>query len=112
MNAIGKVVFSHTLEKAEWKNTRLVSTDAVREVAHLRQQAGKDMLIFGSAELSSTLMEHGLIDEYRIGLTPIVLGAGTPLFKPSPKQTKMTLLEARPFESGFVILRYSPEPST
>ncbi len=110
MNAIRKVVFSQTMEKAEWNNTRLVSTDAAREVAGLRQQPGKDMLIFGSAQVSSTLMQRGLIDEYRLALAPIVLGAGTPLFKPSPNQTRMRLLEAKPLESGCVVLRYSPEP--
>lgn len=109
MNAIPKVVFSRTLETAEWNNTRLVRGDAVEEVIRLKEQPGKDLFIFGSAQLASTLMRHDLIDEYRLGLTPVVLGGGNPLFKPAPDRLRMKLVEARPLESGCVILRYEPE---
>jgi len=109
MNDIPKVVFSRTLEKTGWSNTRLVRDDAEAEVTRLKRQSGKDLFIFGSATLSSTLMQHGLIDEYRLGLNPIVLGGGGPLFKPSPHRLRMKLLEARPLKSGCVILRYEPE---
>ena len=109
MNNIPKAVFSRTLEKAEWNNTRLVKENAEQEVAKLKQQPGKDLFIFGSANLSSTLMQHGLIDEYRLGITPVILGGGNPLFKLSPERMKMKLLEARPLKSGCVILRYEPE---
>jgi dihydrofolate reductase len=108
MNGIPKVVFSRTLERAEWTNTRLVKADAQEEVATLKQQSGKDLFIFGSADLSSTLIRHGLIDEYRLGLTPVVLGSGKPLFKPGPDRLRMRLLEARPLKLGCVILRYEP----
>lgn len=67
------------------------------------------MFIFGSARLSSTLMRRDLIDEYRLGLTPVVLGGGNPLFKSAPDRLRMKLLEARPLESGCIILRYEPE---
>jgi dihydrofolate reductase len=109
MNNIPKIVFSRTLEKAAWNNTKLVKENAEQEVAKLKQQPGKDLFIFGSANLSSTLMQHGLIDEYRLGLTPVILGGGNPLFKASPNRMKMKLLEARPLKSGCVILRYQPE---
>lgn len=109
MNSVPKVVFSRTIEKAEWNNTRLVKGSAEEEVARLKQQTGKDLFIFGSANLSSTLTEHGLIDEYRLGLNPIVLGSGNPLFKASSDRIKMKLVEARPLKSGCVILRYQPE---
>lgn len=108
MNNIPKVVFSRTLEKAEWNNTKLVKENVEQEVAKLKQQPGKDLFIFGSANLSSTLMQHGLIDEYRLGVNPVILGAGNPLFKSSPNRVKMKLLEARPLKSGCVILRYQP----
>jgi dihydrofolate reductase len=108
MNNVPKVVFSRTLEKAEWTNTQLVKGNAEEEVANLKRQSGKDLFIFGSANLASTLMRHGLIDEYRLGLNPIVLGGGNPLFKPSPNRMRMKLLEARPLKSGVVILRYQP----
>ena len=109
MNGIAKVVFSRTLEKAEWNNTQLVKADAEPVVAKLKQQPGKDMLIFGSANLSASLMQKGLIDEYRLGLSPVVLGSGNPLFKPSAGRMRMKLLETRPLRSGCVILRYQPE---
>jgi dihydrofolate reductase len=108
MNSISKVVFSRTLDQADWYNTRLVKSEAEKEVARLKQQPGKDMLIFGSADLSAGLMRAGLIDEYRLGLVPVVLGGGNPLFKPAPDRLPMKLLEARPLKSGCVILRYEP----
>ncbi|MGH2397591.1 MAG: dihydrofolate reductase family protein [bacterium] len=112
MNRVPKIVFSRTLRQADWNNTRLVSEHAVEEVTKLKQQPGKDLFVFGSADLSSTFTEHGLFDEYRLGLTPVVLGAGTPLFKPNPEQVKMKLLEARPLKSGCVILRYEAGANT
>lgn len=111
MNSVAKVVFSRTLRRAEWSNTRLVSTNAEEEVAKLKQQPGMDILIFGSANLSSTLMQRGLIDEYRLGISPVILGGGNPLFKAAPHQMKVKLLEARQLQSGCVILRYAPQPA-
>ena len=108
MNTVPKVVFSRTLETAGWKNTRLVTTDAAEEVAKLKQGSGKDLYIFGSADLSATLTRHRLIDEYRLALTPLVLGGGNPLFKPSPQRLPLRLVMARPMKSGCVILRYQP----
>jgi len=109
MNDVPKVVFSKTLDQADWKNTRLVKGSPAEEVVGLKQQVGKDLFIFGSADLSSTLTEDGLIDEYRLCMTPIVLGSGTPLFKPRPQRLRMTLLETTPLKSGCVILRYAPQ---
>lgn len=108
MNQLPKIVFSSTLEHADWNNTRLVKGPAEEEVARLKQQPGKDMLVFGSAELASSLLRGGLVDEYRLGVVPVVLGGGTPLFKPSPDRLKMKLLDARPTQSGCVILCYRP----
>jgi dihydrofolate reductase len=108
MNSISKVVFSRTLDQADWNNTRLVKSEAEKEVARLKQQPGKDMLIFGSADLSASLSQAGLIDEFRLGVVPVVLGGGNPLFKPAPDRLPMKLLEARPLKSGCVILRYEP----
>ena len=108
MNSIPKVVFSRTLDQAGWNNTRLVNSDAEGEVARLKRQSGKNMLIFGSADLSASLSQAGLIDEFRLGVVPVVLGGGNPLFKPAPDRLPMKLLEARPLKSGCVILRYEP----
>ncbi|HEX2081150.1 MAG TPA: dihydrofolate reductase family protein [Longimicrobium sp.] len=111
MNGIQKVVFSRTLTSADWANSRLVSTDAAEEVARLKQEPGKDILVFGSADLCASLTRAGLIDEYRLGVNPIVLGQGNPLFKPGSGQMKMRLLETRPLKTGCVLLFYAPEPA-
>jgi dihydrofolate reductase len=107
MNSVPKVVFSNTLETAEWSNTRLVKGKADEEVARLKQESGKDLFIFGSANLIGSLTKQGLIDEYRIGLNPLVLGGGTPMFGPSGERMCLKLLEARPMQSGVVLLRYA-----
>ena len=73
------------------------------------EQPGGDIFVFGSADLASTLMQHGRIDEYRLGVNPVVLGGGTPLFKGSPDRLNLKLLEARTLKSGVVILHYKPE---
>jgi dihydrofolate reductase len=92
-----------------------VRTNAEDEVARLKQQDGNDMFIFGSAtlfgsaNLASTLADKGLVDEYRLGLNPILLGSGNPLFKRMPHRLPLRLLEARPIKTGCVILRSEPE---
>lgn len=108
MNSVSKIVFSRTLENATWNNTRLVKEGVGEEVARLKQQPGKDMFVFGSADLSATLMRQGLFDEYRLCITPVVLGGGNPLFKSSADRLKLELLDARPLKSGGVIIRYRP----
>jgi dihydrofolate reductase len=107
MNSIPKVVFSNTLETIGRNNTRLMKGSAEEEVPRLKQEPGKDMFIFGSASLTGSLTKPGLIDEYRIGLNPLVLGGGTPMFKPSDERMRLKLLEARPMRSGVVLLRYA-----
>ena len=109
MNTIPKVVFSTTLKKADWNNTRLVTGNVPEEVAKLKRQPGKTLFVFGSADLSSTLLKHGLFDELDLAVTPLLLGRGKPLFKESPDRLKLKLLEARPLKSGGVILRYEPQ---
>ena len=108
MNRIPKVVFSHTLERADWNNTRLVKGDAVAELQQLKRQDKGMIFVFGSAGLSAALMQHDLFDEYRLGFAPVVLGAGKPLFPSSPTHYKLRLLEARAMSNGCVILRYAP----
>ncbi len=108
MNDMPKVVFSKTLEKAEWNNTRLVKGDAVAEVSKLKQQPGKDIAIFGSSNLAVTLAENNLIDEYRVIVNPVFLGEGTPLLKGITDKIELKLLQARTFESGNVLLYYAP----
>ena len=106
MNAVPKVVFSRTLESADWNNSRLVKENVAEEVRRLKEQPGGDIFVFGSADFAATLLEEGLVDELRIGFNPVVLGSGTPFFKESPHRQQMQLLEVKPLKSGVVILHY------
>jgi dihydrofolate reductase len=109
MNSVPKYVFSRTLGKVDWRNSRLMKGDPASEVVKLKHGEGQDLFIFGSANLSSTLIGVGLVDEYRLGVTPILLGRGNPLFKASPRMAKLRLLESKALEGGCVILRYAPD---
>jgi dihydrofolate reductase len=109
MNSIPKIVFSRTLEKAEWNNSRLVKLGAAAEIAKLKQQPGGDMFIFGSADLASGLINAGLIDEYRILLNPVVLGKGSPLFKDINHRLNLKLIKTKIFQNGNVLLYYRPD---
>ena len=113
MNAIEKVVFSNTLQSAEWNNTRLVRGEPTREVARLRAEDGGTLLVFGSATLSAALIPAGLIDEYRICIVPALLGAGRPLFPhDDPRaRTKLRLLGSSTTSKGCIIARYAPVAS-
>jgi dihydrofolate reductase len=108
MNSLPKYVFSGTLETADWNNTTLVSSHARETVQDLKQQDGKDLFIFGSAYLTASMMSAGLIDEFRLGLNPLLLGRGSPLFARSGTELRLKLLEARSFQTGIVLLRYAP----
>jgi dihydrofolate reductase len=108
MNSMPKVVFSRTLDRADWDNTVLVRGSAAAEVAQLREQPGKDLLVFGSAVLASTLIREGLIDEFRIMVNPVVIGQGTPLFQGIPDKVDLRLLKARTFGNGNVLLYNEP----
>jgi dihydrofolate reductase len=108
MNSLLKVVFSTTLETAEWANTRLVRENPVAEVSRLKRQAGGDMMIFGSGTLVSALAPPGLIDEYRIVLNPVVLGRGKPLFRELGGRIDLQLLKTRTLACGDVVLYYRP----
>lgn len=108
MNSLPKVVFSKTLEEAHWNNARLVRSDPPDEVARLKEQPGKDMIIFGSSDLAAALAERGLIDEYRIMVNPIILREGKPLLKGLNGDVPLKLLRARTFTNGNVLLSYAP----
>jgi dihydrofolate reductase len=109
MNRLPKFVFSRTLDRADWANTKLVKGDLVAEVKELKRQGNGNTFVFGSGDLSAALIEHGLFDEYRIAVTPVLLGCGKLLFGPISKRMPMKLLEARPLTNGGVILRYEAD---
>lgn len=109
MNNAPKVVVSTTLKSPDWKNTRLFRS--IDDVAALKREArDKNIFVFGSALLTSSLRKAGLIDEYRICIAPLVLGAtgGAPMFKPEDPRQRLKLIEARPITGGGVILFYEP----
>jgi dihydrofolate reductase len=108
MNSLPKIVFSKTLTSVNWNNTKLVKENIVEEVMRLKQQPGKDMFIFGSSNLSLTFIKHGLIDEYRIIVNPVVLGRGKPLFKGIDSRLNLKLVKTRTFKSGNILLYYEP----
>ena len=104
LNEMNKLVFSTTLDKVTWENSKLLKHNVVDEVRQLKQGTGKDFVIFGSGSIVQQLACEDLIDEYLILITPIVLGSGKPLFK--DVKTSFALLEARSFSSGNVLLHY------
>lgn len=106
MNSLHKYVASRTLEEAEW-NATVLKHNIVDEVADLKQQPGENLLIFGSGELVQTLIQHDLIDEYRLLVYPVVLGGGKRLFKEESKTT-LKLVGTTTFSSGVVALTYHP----
>jgi dihydrofolate reductase len=109
MNNARKAVVSTTLKSADWNNTRLLRS--IDDVAALKKDAGdKNIFVFGSAKLTSSLRQAGLIDEYRVCIAPLLLGVtgGASLFKPGDQRQKLDLLEARPITGGGVILFYKP----
>ncbi|MCA1367965.1 dihydrofolate reductase [Bradyrhizobium sp. BRP14] len=108
MNGIEKYVFSRTLVSADWNNTTLVTGDAVSEVERLKGLEGGTIFVFGSADFAATLTARGLVDEYRLGINPVLLGKGTPLFQNIPERAKLELTHVRPLKSGVVILHYQP----
>lgn len=106
MNALPKLVASRSVQSSDWNNTR-VTADIISEIAKLRAAAGKDVLVFGSAELVDSLLAANQIDELMLAVVPVQLGAGTPLFKAGAERRKLDLLESRPLKNGTVILRYA-----
>ncbi len=108
MNSLPKAVISNTLEVADWNNTRLIAGDGVEQVRALKAEVGKNIYVFGSAELLGSLLAAGLVDEYRVCISPVILGEGTPLFKPATGKVRFDLAEARPLSNGGVLLRYLP----
>jgi dihydrofolate reductase len=108
MNTLPKLVVSRTLDRADWANTRILTGDVAGELTRLKQQPGKDIAIFGSSDLVVSLLGMGLVDELRIMVHPVVLGAGKSLFRTATERINLELVEARPFRSGNVLLTYRP----
>ncbi|WP_276353251.1 dihydrofolate reductase family protein [Cohnella caldifontis] len=101
-----KIVFSTTLEKVEWNNSRLVKENVKEEILNLKEQPGKDMVILGSPRLAHRLMQLDLIDEYKITVSPVLIGSGLPLFQGLREKINLKLIENKTFDSGAIGLYY------
>lgn len=107
MNNSPKVVFSKTISKVEWNNTSLFSEIDSRNIIEMKQNSGKDILIYGSGSIVSQLSKMKLMDEYRIFLNPVVLGNRKPLFQNVVERCTLNLVNTKSFKGGNVLLQYS-----
>jgi len=110
MNNGPKVVFSRTLEKASWNNTKLIKGDLVAEIRKMKKEPGEGMVILGSGSIVSQLAQEGLVDEYQIVLHPVALGGGRTMFDGIKERLSLKLARSRVFRSGKVFLCYEPIP--
>ena len=106
MNAMPKYVVSTTLKDPKWNNTTVIGGNVVGEIRRLQQHAGGPILVGGSRTLVQTLMEHDLVDEWRLMIFPVVLGSGRRLFPESRSKTVLRLVDTKPFASGVVVHTY------
>jgi dihydrofolate reductase len=112
MNDIPKVVFSTTLQRADWEESRIASGDLAEEIAELKQQPGKDMIAWGGATFAQSLTALGLVDEYRLVLQPVALGDGLPLFNGLTTPLRLELVDAQTYDTGAALHVYRPAGPT
>jgi len=108
MNELQKIVFSRTLDKVTWKNTRLVKGDLAKEVRNLKKDPGDDIVVLGSGSIVAQLAREDLIDEYQLVTVPVVLGKGTTLFHGLDRQVPLKRTKTRAFKNGNVLVCYEP----
>lgn len=106
MNSLPKVVFSRTLDKVTWNNTKLVKTGMAAEIRTMKSQSGKDIVILGSGSIVSQLAQEGVIDEYQCVVIPVVLGKGRTMFDGVKGRINLRLTKSRVFANGIVFLCY------
>jgi dihydrofolate reductase len=114
MNSTPKLVASRTLDTAtwgEWNNASVIKDDIAEEIERVKQKPGKDIVIYGSANLVQGLTQLGLIDEYQLLVYPILLGSGKPLFASMDHPVNLKLLRTESFKNGVVVLYYEPARS-
>lgn len=107
MNSLPKIVFSKTLKTTEWNNTTIITDNATLEIQKLKEKSGKDIYVFGSSNLSETFINDNLFDEYRIGIAPVFIGNGRPLFRQGINFLNLSLISTKQLSTGGVILKYS-----
>lgn len=103
-----KIVFSKTLDKSAWDNTRIAQSDLAGEITGLKKQNGRDIMMYGGAEFVSSVIKAGLVDEYHLFVNPAAVGKGMAIFKDLESPRQLELIKATPLENGIVILAYKP----
>jgi dihydrofolate reductase len=111
MNEIPKVVFSKTMQHADWPETRIARGNLGDEIARLKHEPGNDLIAYGGATLDQALSRLGLVDEYRLMIQPAALGAGLPLFKDLAEPLHLELVKATTYSTGVAIHVYRPRSS-
>jgi dihydrofolate reductase len=101
-----KVVFTKSLKQSTWDNTVLAKGDLVKEVMALKNEQGKDIIVYGGASFVSALIKAGLIDEYYLFVNPAALGKGLPIFSTLDNTMKLSLVKARSYDCGVAVLKY------
>ena len=107
LEATRKYVFSSTLEKADWKNSVLVRADVAAEVAKLKREDGKDLMIYGHGPLGQALLDHDLLDEVHFAIHPVIVGRGRMALRDG-LQAQLELIESRTLANGVVVVSYRP----
>jgi dihydrofolate reductase len=108
INKADKIVFSKTLKKAEWNNTRIISGNIIEEIKKLKKLPGNNMTLMSSGSILTQFAEQGLIDEYQIMVDPVAAGIGTTIFKGIKHKLNLKLITTRTFKSGVVLFCYKP----
>lgn len=109
LNALPKYVASATLGSLDWNNSQLLGGDVVTEVAKLKERPGDELQVHGSGQLAQTLIEHDLVDEYRLTVIPVHLGSGEKLFRDGTKAAALRLIKSSVTSSGVIIASYVPD---
>jgi len=107
LNDIPKIVFSEKLKTSKWDNASLAKGDITKEIKKLKKKKGKDILVYGGDSFVSSLVQHGLIDEFYLLVNPAAIGTGKSTFNPLKNNLKLTLKKTKPFPCGIVLLYYA-----
>ncbi|MNI74920.1 hypothetical protein D3C73_1310350 [compost metagenome] len=106
LQGVKKIVISGTMDKAEWNNTMLIKDNITEKIKELKEQSGKNLVIFGSPGAAKTLLQLGLIDEFLLTICPVVLGGGKSVFDGGGEKIRLKLLSSRTLTTGIIATRY------
>ncbi len=109
LNDIPKVVFSKKLKTSKWDNATIVKGNIAEEINALKRKKGRDIIVYGGDSFVSSLIRHGVIDEFYLLVNPVAIGSGQPIFNPLKNNSQLTLVKSKPFACGAVLLWYSKQ---